>query len=40
MIYVKQRRLSDRQIIEELALIADATDAAEWLNRLDYLPLK
>lgn len=40
VIYVKQRRLSDRQIIEELALIADATDAAEWLNRLDYLPLK
>lgn len=40
VIYVKQRRLSDQQIIEELTLIAGASDAAEWMNRVDYLPLK
>lgn len=40
VIYVKQRRLTDRQIIEDLALIAGASDAAEWLNRVEYLPLK
>lgn len=40
VLYVKQRRLTDRQIIEEVALIAGASEAAEWLNRVEYLPLK
>jgi hypothetical protein len=40
VIYTKQQRLSDREVVEELELIAGASDPSEWANRIDYLPLK
>lgn len=40
IVYVKQQRLSDRGIVDELELLAGATDLAEWQSRLEFLPLK
>jgi hypothetical protein len=39
VIYVEQGRLSDRDIIESLAMIAGASDARESINRVVYLPI-
>ena len=39
IIYVKQRRLSDRKIIDELEVIAMGSDPPEWVNRVMFLPL-
>jgi predicted nuclease of predicted toxin-antitoxin system len=40
VIYVAQLRVTFRQCIDDLELVAKCTECAEWSNRLDYLPLK
>ena len=40
IIFGAQRRVSIKQCIEDLELIAMAEDLADWTNRLEYLPLK
>jgi predicted nuclease of predicted toxin-antitoxin system len=40
IIYVSQLKISIGQIIADLELIALASEHDEWINRLDYLPLK
>jgi hypothetical protein len=40
VIYAHQLKLTFGQCIEDLELIAQATEPAEWINRVVYLPLK
>ena len=40
VVYTKQQRLSDREAIDALELIAGASDPSEWLNKIEYLPIK
>lgn len=39
IIYVHQNRLPLRKCIDDLELISKVEDSADWLNRLEYLPL-
>jgi predicted nuclease of predicted toxin-antitoxin system len=40
VIYAHQLNLTVGQCIEDLELITEATEPAEWINRVVYLPLK
>lgn len=40
VIYAPQLGIAIGQCIDDLELIAQCSDPDEWLNRLDYLPLK
>src|SRR5262245_57671460 len=40
VIYAPQLGVAIGQCIDDLELIAKRSDSAEWLNRVDYLPLK
>jgi len=40
IIYAPQLGVSIGQCIDDLELIAQCSEADEWLNRVDYLPLK
>jgi hypothetical protein len=39
VVYVHQQRLTVGQIVEDLELIAKAADPADFMNRVEYLPL-
>ena len=39
VIYAHQLRISIGQCVEDLELIAKATDLEEWGNRVEFLPL-
>jgi hypothetical protein len=39
VVYVIQQRLTDRQIIDDLELLAKASEAEEWANQILYLPI-
>jgi hypothetical protein len=39
LIFAHQRRLSFGELIDDLELIARATDSDYWLNRIEQLPL-
>ncbi|HMG73239.1 MAG TPA: DUF5615 family PIN-like protein [Pyrinomonadaceae bacterium] len=40
VIYAHQLRVPIGQCVTDLELIAQAWDRAEWINRVEYLPLK
>ena len=40
VVYAHQLNVSIGQCITDLELIAQASEAAEWVNRTEYLPLK
>lgn len=40
VIYVHQLNISIGECIDDLELVAGASDPAEWTNRVEYLPLK
>lgn len=40
IIYAPQTGITIGQCVENLELIAKTTEAEEWVNRVDYLPLK
>jgi len=40
VIYAHQLNITVGQSIEDLELIAQATEPAEWISRVTYLPLK
>jgi len=40
VVYAAQTRVTVGRCIDDLELIAKAEDIKDWLNRLDYLPLK
>lgn len=40
VVYAHQLNLSIGQCIADLALIAQASESDEWVNRTEYLPLK
>jgi hypothetical protein len=40
VIYAHQLHATIGQCVEDLELIAKAGDPSEWVNRVDYLPLK
>jgi predicted nuclease of predicted toxin-antitoxin system len=40
VVYAHQLNISIGQCIDDLELIAQLTEAEEWLNKLAYLPLK
>jgi predicted nuclease of predicted toxin-antitoxin system len=40
VIYAHQLNLTVGQCVEDLELIAQATEPEEWINRVTYLPLK
>ena len=40
VIYAHQQRVSTGQCVKDLELIAMATDADEYANRVEYLPLR
>ena len=35
-----QRRITIGQLVEDLELIAEATSQDEWLERIEYLPIR
>jgi Domain of unknown function (DUF5615) len=39
LIYTHQRRITDGQCIEDLALLAQVEDREAFLNRVEYIPL-
>ena len=39
VIYAPQLRISIGQCVSDLELIATATDAEEWIDRVEFLPL-
>lgn len=39
VVYAPQRLVSIGQMVEELTLLATATDPVEWSDRVEYLPL-
>ena len=39
VVYAHQLRVNIGRCIQDLELIAKATDPADWLNRVEYLPL-
>lgn len=39
VVYAHQLRVTIGRCIQDLELIAKATDAADWRNRVEYLPL-
>ena len=39
VIYAHQLRVTIGQLVEDLALIAEATSAEEWLGKIAYLPI-
>ena len=39
VIYAHQLRISIGQCVMDLALIANATDPEDWINRVEFLPL-
>src|ERR1044071_10089751 len=40
VIYASQTGVTIGQCVENLELIAETTELEEWVNRVDYLPLK
>jgi len=40
VVYAHQLFVSIRQCIDELELIAKVTNRHDWINRVEYLPLK
>jgi uncharacterized protein DUF5615 len=40
VIYAHQRGMTIGQCVADLELLAQASNSAEWLNRIEYLPLK
>src|SRR5437879_2430688 len=40
VIYAAQKRVTIGKCVDDLELIAKAEDLAEWINRVEYLPLK
>jgi len=40
VIYAHQMRVNVGTCIADLELIADATDLEDWVNRVEYLPLR
>lgn len=40
VIYAAQTRVTIRRCVDDLELIAKAGEPAEWINRVEYLPLK
>lgn len=40
VIYAPQKRVTIGKCVDDLALIAKTEDLSEWLNRVEYLPLK
>ena len=40
VIYAHQLNVTIKECIEDLTLVALASDSEEWLNRVEYLPLK
>jgi predicted nuclease of predicted toxin-antitoxin system len=40
VVYAHQIRVTVRQCVEDLELIAKAGKPAKWINRVEYLPLK
>jgi hypothetical protein len=36
--YVRRHGFGLRQVIDDLVLIAECTDAEEWLNLIEFLP--
>ncbi|HWS99273.1 MAG TPA: hypothetical protein VN256_03300 [Pyrinomonadaceae bacterium] len=40
VIYAHQLNITVGQCIEDLELITQATESAEWIGRVTYLPLK
>ena len=39
LIYAHQLRISIGQCVEDLELIANATDPEDWIDRVEFLPL-
>jgi len=39
VVYVHQQKLSFRQCIEDLEMIARASEPHEWIGRVQYLPM-
>lgn len=39
VVYAHQMAVSIGQLVEDLTLIANSTEASEWFNRIVYLPL-
>src|SRR5947209_8050392 len=40
VIFAAQKRVTIGKCVDDLEMIAKAGDPAEWVNRLEYLPLK
>lgn len=40
VVYAHQLRVTIRQCVDQLELIAKVSEISEWLNRVEYLPLK
>lgn len=40
VVYAHQIRVTIGECVDDLELIAKASEPSEWLNRLEYLPLK
>lgn len=40
VIYAHQTNVTIGQCVDDLELIAKTSDAEEWINRVEYLPLK
>jgi hypothetical protein len=40
VIYAPQKRVTIGKCVDDLELIAKTEDLSEWLNRVEYLPLK
>ena len=40
VVYAHQLRVSIGQCVAELELIAKVSELGEWVNRVEYLPLK
>jgi len=40
IVYAHQMEVSIGQCVTDLELIAKASDSDEWINRIEYLPLK
>jgi hypothetical protein len=40
VIYVSQLKIAIGKCVADLELLAELTDPAEWMSRVEYLPLK
>lgn len=39
LVYAHQRRVTIGRMVDDLELIAEATSAADWVRRIEYLPI-